>query len=232
MLPKQYKPVILKALKDGQTRKFSSLEEMANSIVETMEVFDEMLALAGGQVPEIPKSTSRAETPLIVTGDSPSFADVSERIVPPDSLTEEEILRRKQEAIRTYKMKLPAAIDIQPPSFDNPLTLNLLGIESSPGNFPMFRVKYAPQGASSEAMFVIIPQSVTDKILSPAELIEEVKKQGNGLYSSAPRTVQVRMPPPIDTLELQLAGSPSANTDAEVSDSDMAFWRKHAPPIR
>jgi len=225
MTPSEYKPIILKCLTDK--RKHNSVEDLATFIVAKMEVYAEMLSLAGaGAVLQGPSAASSVQPePAVLTGNPQAQAqlDISERIMPTTvAYSEEEIIEMKKSAVDTYKAILPPLILVQPAGFPNPIELELRGVENSMAAMPFIAITYAPKGSNA---VVSVRQSVTSPLLSGLEVVSEVEKQATAIYFSAPKVVRTLPPAGMNaSLEERLSGALGAETDRNLEPVTGDVW--------
>lgn len=200
MNAKTYRPVIIKTLKDANVNKPASLEALADRIVENMGVFDEMFQLAGGGEALVQSTASKMSLDQEYRFGQPAAAqtyDISQRIVPEveQVFTVEEIQQKKMDAIAKYKATVPPIVKVQPSGFDKPLDIYFRGPKNSREGMPFISLQWAAVGAPE---FSVQQQVTTGRMMSVEEVIASVKEQAAALYFSSPKTIQPKLPPPLD----------------------------------
>lgn len=191
-----YRPIIIKTLNQANTHKPKSLEELADRIVDNMEVFDEMLTLAGGGQAIIAQPQSQASLPPQLTMQVPPAFDMSSRIIPKEEDTsllysEEEMQTKRMEAINFYKAHLPQRISVQPPNFDTPIPVDFRGCVNSRGAMPFVSLQWAAAGSAAG---LIIQIDATKRLLTVDEVLKQVKEQASMVYFSSPKVVSTIRP--------------------------------------
>jgi hypothetical protein len=224
MEPQQFRPIILKTLKDGAAKKYASMEELADRIVERMQDFQEMLELAGGS--QVLIQTSPQPTQSNNAGIVLPTADISERIRPRQAEEQQVGIVEnfsKDELYDYYTKNMPPDIVVQPEGFKEPLKL-IRFVKRAPGDIGFVRVGYAPPGADQDVESVQTMASTTDSKLDYIEILSSLTKQAQARYRATRSRVEPVRPPILASLEAGLAGSPSMDTDEQSSGSDMASW--------
>jgi len=210
VIAKQYRPIILKVIKDG--KRFGSPEEFVDHLIAKMGDFEEMFSLAVesmGNVTQAP-AQEKGYTPLIIT---PSEAapvtssrreeDASARFGAQPATTDlfpEHF--SKQEVFDYYQRELPKRIEVKPPKCDKPIVLEKR-ITRSPGDDKMemrrggtymtnVRITYAMQGADPATGECVTEYAyTTDTSLDADAMMKKIVEQANAIYSS----VQNKVPP-------------------------------------
>jgi hypothetical protein len=229
MTPQQFKPIILKTLRDAATKKFRSVDDLADHLVSRMVDYEEMLTLAG---PGVLIQTSASQAPLALEeAAAPAPApivlpaqDISERLTGAQAAQGLSEHFTKDELYGYYSQNLPPAITVQPPGFDKPLNLQRW-LKRAPGDLGFVRIGYAPAGAEPETTSTQIQVATTDAKMNAEQALKELIDQANHIFSPTRRNVQpVRNFPVFESLEQTMSGAVSAETDRETSGADMAEW--------
>lgn len=194
MTARTYRPVILKTLKDANSNKPASLEDLVDRVIGNMEVFDEMFSLAGGASAMV---KSPPPTVLPLQPPPPAF-DLSQRIVPKEerTYTDAEVEELRNLGIARLKESLPPFVMVQPPGFDKSIRIMNQGPINSRGSMPFIGSRWAAEGAGQG---FTIQQDVTGVMMTVEQVIANVKEQAAALYFSSPKTIQPRIPAPRDT---------------------------------
>ena len=248
MTPKQFKPIILRTLREG--KKFQTVDAFADYLVGKMEDFEDMFSMAlevAGTQPQIqftpfPESVSRQEAPQPA---APSDAvlptgDVSDRFKPKTTQVGFVENFTKEELYTYYSAKLPSTITVNPKNCLTPIALNRF-IHRGPGDsfadmksggvyLPIVKITYSQPGVSDPAECVMVTVSTTDTDMSAERVLKQIVEMANARYTSERRKVEPKqtIPPPAsldDTIRgTQEDRSPWNTTDENVSQNDMAQW--------
>lgn len=220
MTPKQFRPIILKVVKEG--KKFSSADEFVDHLIGKMDDFAEMFSMALDVMGKTTSSPTPAEekgyTPLVITGPAeaahphtaPREEDASARFgaVPASGELFHEHFS-KQEIFDYLQRELPPRIEVHPPLCDKPIILERR-VTRSPGEakedmrkggvyMNNVRVTYGIPGVDNPAELVTEYVYTTDERLDADALMQRVVTQANALYRSIQNKVPPRfaIPPPV-----------------------------------
>lgn len=227
MTPQQYRPIIIKTLKDGTSKKYASVEEFADRLIQRMEDYEEMVGMitgAGGVLMQ----TSQAEAPATVTSNIilPG-GDVSERIRPVAQADQVALGLKenftKDQLYEYYFNSLPPQITVKPEGFKEPLNL-MRFVKKAPGDAGFIRMGYAPAGANQDVESVQEVAATTDSKLDAGRVLTALTQQAQVRFRATRNRVEPVRPPMIESLEAGLSGAPSLETDEKASAEDMASW--------
>ena len=247
MTPKQFKPIILRTLKEG--KKFQTVDAFADYLIGKMEDFSDMFAMAlevaGTTTGPIIESASRQEfipTPhtFLPAPPSPDISDVSERFKPKQPRVGFNENFTKEELFTYYSQALPVDIQVLPPGCKAPITLRRR-MQRGPGEsfadaqsggiyLPIVKISYAQPGVDDPAECVTVQVQTTDLDLNGERVLKEITDQANARYTSERRKVEPRfaLPPPQsldDTIRgTQEERNPWNSTDENARPEDMAQW--------
>jgi hypothetical protein len=214
---KQYRPIVLKVVKEG--KKFSSPEEFVDHLIAKMGEWEEMFSLAVetmGNVTQAP-AEQKGYTPMIITPaeaaapllhSAPREEDASARFgVQPtgDMFTE---FHTKDEIFEYLQRELPMRIEVQPQGFPSPVALQRR-VTKSPGEkkedirrggmyMTDVRVVYNMPGHDDPAEAITAHAYTTDKVLDANAIMQDIVKQANALLRPALNRLAPRFttPPP------------------------------------
>ena len=248
MTAKQYRPIVLKVIKDGKP--FKSAEEFADHLISKMGDYEEMHAIAlqelvgtqpappaqkeysGLIVSPIPTMPFQAQTPI-------KEEDASERFggargpAPSKGYTE---YRTKDEVFEYYRTNLPVRLQIKPANCPQPITLERR-LRRSPGvsqeedqfYMPTIEVAYGIPGMDDPNEQIRELVSTTDKALDAAGLLKRIADQAEQAYRPDRKRVMPQAPMPLaDSLEgLRHNSFGSVETDKDAAPASMgatAAW--------
>jgi len=241
MTPKQFKPIILRTLKEG--KKFSTVDSFADYLIDKMEQFEDMfvMALEVAGTNQAPQNKIVDSTGLVVSGLSepspppPVRAyepkDVSERFKPKAEQVGFQENFTKEELFEAYMKFLPPTLTLQPPGCKAPITLTR-GMQRGPGDSfedtRNGRISYSQPGVSDPNECVSVIVSTTDNEINPQRVIDEITKQANGRYSSERKVIPPHNPLPaiasLDDTIRDIERAPWNTTDDNASAADLAQW--------
>ena len=250
MVAKQYRPIILKVVKDG--KKFGSPEEFVNHLISKMEDFEEMFSLACeslGNGTTAPTPT-KEYSPLII---GPSEAgpatpsrreeDASARFGAKPTASGNMFDERfsKQEVFDYYQRELPKRIEVKPPLCTGPITLEKR-ITKSPGDdqsemrkggsyMTDIRIAYFPVGGNPDEA-IVERAYTTDTSLDADSMLARIIKQAEASFRSTQNRVPPRFaqPPPGSLDETISQAFATAETDKNVDPTDLRAWGAPSAP--
>jgi hypothetical protein len=221
MTPKQYQPVIAKALKSAKPgTHYSSPETLAEFVVRKMETYEEMFELAseGGLILAGSGREPSTSEPAIISSSDFDLGDVSQRVVSPQQsgtvqYTEDQIVERKKEALQNYNRILPLTLSVQPQGFTSPVVLNRHVLQTH-GAIPILKIAYAQPGADPHTQSAMTQVDVTEAPRSVKSIVDEVTQAAHMIMSPTQRKVEPRFSsPPPGSLGETLQGAPNDETD-------------------
>lgn len=234
MKPSEYRPIILKVIKES-TGRFPTVEAFADHLITQMDTYAQMLELAGtlGILPTTlaaaPVQDKPAERGLVIGPDSPApqqpQVDISERMAA-KGLQEN---FSKTELHQYYNRTLPPQITVNPPGFEQPLVL-IKRMQSAPGDLGFVKIAYAPQGIQADEESATVFVETTDADMDASRVLAEIKNKAEMIYRPEVKRIPVMDITPFANASLEgtIRGALSVETDARVNAQDMADWGRSA----
>ena len=248
MTAKQYKPIILKVIRDKKP--FPSAEAFADHLVSKMAEWEEMFSLAmeaAGFTTQDPTPAASFAPLIIEPGPNVRIPeeDASARFGAKPTSASEMFSEKftKQELFDYYQGNLPPTLTVHPPQCDAPILLERR-VTKSPGEskdemktggvyMTSVKITYGQPGQTDPAQLVTEQVYTTDPRLDADSVVKRVIDQAKGIYSSKQRVVAPQFTQqPANSLDETIGSAfASAETDKGTDYDALEKWGAPSAPL-